>query len=125
MRKYEVVMACYVPVGPGLKWKKLGQVVTLDDADAGDLAGFVVPVGGSPSTPPRRKTPRRKGGLDSGVQGLDTLKTKGVAKRNTPKAKGDTPEVESHIAKFDSVEEVDSDAGKPGEVASRDSGEDH
>lgn len=41
MHKYEVTKAGYVPVGPGLKFKKPGQVVTLDDVDAAGLSDYV------------------------------------------------------------------------------------
>ena len=35
-KKYEVVTQCYVPVGPGFRYKKPGQVVTLKAADANE-----------------------------------------------------------------------------------------
>lgn len=41
MDQYEVTKGCYVPVGTGLKFKPAGSVVTLDSADAEDLARYV------------------------------------------------------------------------------------
>lgn len=45
MRKYEVIEQCYVPVGPGFKYKKPGQVVTLTSEQAAKLKGLVVRAG--------------------------------------------------------------------------------
>lgn len=41
MAKYEVTKATYVPVGPGFKYKKSGQIVTLKAADARKLGDSV------------------------------------------------------------------------------------
>lgn len=46
MRQYQVLSQCYVPVGPGFKYKFPGQVVTLDDEDAASLEGLIAPVAG-------------------------------------------------------------------------------
>lgn len=43
MRSYEVTKQCYVPVGPGLKFKRPGQIVTLDDEDAAELSAYLTP----------------------------------------------------------------------------------
>jgi len=44
--QYEVTTGCYVSVGSGLKFKRPGQVVTLDDDEAVDYleTGYVVPL---------------------------------------------------------------------------------
>lgn len=44
MHEYEVVEGCYVPVGPGFKFKKPGQVVRLRKADAKKLGSYVKPL---------------------------------------------------------------------------------
>ena len=41
MHTYQVTEACYVPLGPGFKYKKAGQLVNLSAADAKKLGGFV------------------------------------------------------------------------------------
>lgn len=43
MRQYVVTEGCYVPVGESTKFKRAGQVVTLDEADAKALGGLVKP----------------------------------------------------------------------------------
>lgn len=45
MRQYKVLVQTYVPVGTGFKYKKPGQVVTLDDEDAASLGDKIAPVG--------------------------------------------------------------------------------
>ena len=44
MNKYEVVSGCYVPAGKGFRYRTPGQVVTLSDEQAAELAGNVKPV---------------------------------------------------------------------------------
>lgn len=97
MRQYKVVAQCYVPVGPGYRYKMPGQIVSLDDEDAAELEGYITPV--------------------EGVQLLNTpAKTKGVQQLNTPaKAKKDKSAAKE-------AEEV-SDAGEPDAAAQRDSAE--
>ena len=46
MPQYQVVVACYVPVGAGTRFKYAGQIVTLDAADAVKLRGYVEPQNG-------------------------------------------------------------------------------
>lgn len=41
MNKYEVVSACYVPVGNGFRYKLSGQIVTLSDEQAAALAEHI------------------------------------------------------------------------------------
>jgi hypothetical protein len=82
-RKYEVVTQCYVPVGSGLRYKKPGQVVTLDDDAAAELAEFLTPV------------------------------QEGVAERNTPEADTPDDDEPDDDEPDDDEEEVDSDAGEP------------
>lgn len=80
MREYEVTQACYVPVGPGFRYKVPGQRVRLSAEDAAELGKQVVAV------------PDR-------VRKLNTLAPaaagEGVQKLNTPKeskkAKADPP----------------------------------
>jgi len=43
MGKYKVVLACYVPVGTGLRYKHPGQVVMLSEDEAAVLTGYVEP----------------------------------------------------------------------------------
>lgn len=44
VNKYEVVSGCYVPAGKGFRYRTPGQVVTLSDEQAAELAGNVKPV---------------------------------------------------------------------------------
>lgn len=44
MKQYEVVSGCYVPVGGRVRFRPAGQVVTLSDEQAAELAGFIKPV---------------------------------------------------------------------------------
>lgn len=44
MNKYEVVSGCYVPAGKGFRYRTPGQVVTLSDEQAAELAGNVKPI---------------------------------------------------------------------------------
>lgn len=46
MPQYQVVVDCYVPVGAGTRFKRAGQIVTLDEDDAADLRGYVEPANG-------------------------------------------------------------------------------
>jgi hypothetical protein len=46
MPQYQVVVDCYVPVGVGTRFKRAGQIVTLDRDDAADLRGYVEPANG-------------------------------------------------------------------------------
>lgn len=84
MRKYEVTAPGYVPVGTGFKYKVPGQVVTLDDDDAADVAELIKPVKGPG----------------------------GVAKRNTQSKTEAKPGAARLQAKPDNGE-VTSDAGEP------------
>lgn len=59
MSKYEVTTNCHVPVGPGFKYKKAGQVVELDDVDAAELAPFLTPLEDHPA-PKRAKSKATK-----------------------------------------------------------------
>lgn len=103
VRRYEVTEECYVPVGPGLKYKKPGQVVTLHDDDAAELAGFITPVSESAGPVWTERFPKTAGG---------------VAKRNTsPKTK--TAEAEEASP----AEEVTSDASEPVPADERAGGE--
>ena len=43
MPSYEVVKACYVPFGRGVRYRIPGQMVTLDAEAAGNLDGYVRP----------------------------------------------------------------------------------
>jgi hypothetical protein len=43
MPSYEVVKACYVPFGKGVRYRTPGQVVTLDADEAENLDGYVRP----------------------------------------------------------------------------------
>lgn len=43
MPSYEVVKACYVPFGRGVRYRTPGQVVTLDVDEAENLDGYVRP----------------------------------------------------------------------------------
>lgn len=99
VRRYEVTQECYVPVGPGLKYKRPGQVVTLHDDDAAELTGFITPAS-EPSGPTwTERFPK-------------PTPAEGVAKRNTsPKSKA----VE--------VEEVTPDASEPVPADERAGGE--
>jgi hypothetical protein len=45
MPQYRVIVDCYVPVGTGVRFKRAGQVVTLDSVAAADLRGHVEPAG--------------------------------------------------------------------------------
>lgn len=98
MRKYEVVAQCYVPVGPGFKYKKPGQVVTLDDDAAKDLGALVKPVKGG-----RKSTPRPE--VKSGVAGPTGTVLDGIIS---------LPEARQLCA-----EEVTTDAGEPGAAVQR------
>ena len=87
MAKYEVTKAAYVPVGPGVKYKLPGQIVTLKAADARKLGDVV-----------------RKLDKDEEREGT-------VAKRNTPTS---GPELESEDdtdPESDSSTETEADAG--------------
>lgn len=44
MNKYEVVSGCYVPAGKGFRYRTPGQVVTLSDEQAAELAGNIKPI---------------------------------------------------------------------------------
>jgi len=48
MPSYEVVEECYVPLAGGLRFKSPGQVVTLSEEEAKNLAGYVEAVSDSP-----------------------------------------------------------------------------
>lgn len=88
MAKYEVTKATYVPVGPGFKHKRPGQIVTLKAADAKKLGDSV-----------------RK--FDEGG---------GVAKRNTSEpdttSEVDTDSAPSPVLATETVRVVTSDAGE-------------
>lgn len=43
MRQYVVTEGCYVPVGDSTRFKRAGQVVSLDERDAKALGGLVKP----------------------------------------------------------------------------------
>lgn len=60
LRKYEVLTQCYVPVGPGLKFKVPGQVVSLDDDDAAELSEFLAPVKEPKGVAKRNTSPKVK-----------------------------------------------------------------
>lgn len=62
--KYEVVEQAYVPVGPGFKYKKPGQIVTLKAADARKLGDSVRKLDGD-ETVAKRNTPESKAGAES------------------------------------------------------------
>lgn len=83
VNQYEVIRECYVPIGPGLRYKRPGNVVTLSDAEAGKLASYIKPV--EPEKPKRGR----------------------VAKRNTK------PEVVEQPVADDAAEGVTLDAGDP------------
>lgn len=91
VNQYEVIRECYVPIGPGLRYKRPGNVVTLSDAEAGKLASYIKPVSSSGDSPKRSGSPKRER----------------VAKRNTK------PEATEQSAVSEVVEEVTSDAGNP------------
>lgn len=79
VRRYKVTEACYVPVGPGFKYKKPGQVVTLHDDDAAELTGYITPVA-EPSGP-------------TWTERFPTFTPKpDVAKRNTEEVTSDASE---------------------------------
>ena len=44
MKQYEVVSGCYVPLGRGTRFRPAGQVVTLSDEQAAELAEYIKPV---------------------------------------------------------------------------------
>lgn len=44
MKQYEVVSGCYVPMGSKTRFRPVGQVVTLSDEQAAELADFIKPV---------------------------------------------------------------------------------
>lgn len=91
VNQYEVIRECYVPIGPGLRYKRPGNVVTLSDAEAGKLASYIKPVSNSGDSPKRSDSPKRER----------------VAKRNTK------PEVVEQPAADDVAEGVTLDAGDP------------
>lgn len=84
MNKYEVVSACYIPVGKGFRYKALGQIVTLSDDQAFLVAEHIKPV--DPSG--------------------------GVAFRNTGIIPVEPEAIEQHVLE-ENVEEVTSNAGDP------------
>lgn len=85
MKKYEVVSACYVPVGTGFRYKASGQIVTLSDEQAFLVAEHIKPV--DPSG--------------------------GVVKRNTEPESVEQPEaVRQHVVE-EIAEGVSSDDGNP------------
>lgn len=98
VRRYKVTEACYVPVGPGFKYKKPGQVVTLHDDDAAELTGYITPVSESGGPVWTERFP----------------KTAGVAKRNTKTAEAE---------EASPAEEVTSDASEPVPADERAGGE--
>lgn len=57
VNQYEVIRECYVPIGPGLRYKRPGNVVTLSDAEAGKLASYIKPV--EPEKPKRGRVAKR------------------------------------------------------------------
>jgi hypothetical protein len=122
VREYTVTEACYVPVGPGFKWKFAGQRVRLAAEDAAELGDLVVPVPDrvqilNTLTPPDVEgvavQALTEAGLEAGVQKLNTPKGR-KAKADQP----DDPEVEAPP-----VGEV-VDAGEPGAADERAAGQD-
>lgn len=119
MQKYQVIEQCYIPVGPGLKRKVPGQVVTLDARDAAALEGYIVPA-------------------DEGVQELNTRpkrtsSRKAKSKKAEPETEPDEAEAEADLASAKAVpfvpvqesdEEVTPDAGEPTATDERVAGED-
>lgn len=98
MGEYEVIRECYVPVGSGLKYKRPGNVVTLNDEDASHLASYIKPL----------ETQQNDSEQDDEAE-HDKPKRKRVAKRNTPV---EQPAVEPEL--FDLTGEVTPDAGDQG-----------
>ena len=49
MPSYEVIKACYVPVGNGSRYKAPGQIVTLSAEEAKNLDGYLERIGGTPT----------------------------------------------------------------------------
>jgi hypothetical protein len=101
---YEVVEACYIPLGEGVRYKLPGQVVTLTVAEAKDLDGYVERLGPQGVANPF-------GGVT--VRNPDT----GVTVRNP-----DTPAAPSKPQRGAGVtmdEEVDSHAGGSDQAGTR------
>ena len=106
--KYKVVLACYVPVGTGLRYKYPGQVVMLSEDEAADLTGYVEPADQEPEDQgvAERNTIESE---DQGVAERNTTESEdqGVAERNTTESDVVEPEV------VQVVEGVTSDVGDP------------
>lgn len=97
--KYQVVKATYVPVGPGFKYKKAGQIVTLKAADARRLGDLV-----------------RKLDGDEPVAKRNTPKPAPAAKQQGDADAGDESSAESEsdasVLETETVREVAADAGE-------------
>lgn len=68
--KYEVTKAVHVPVGPGFRWKRPGQIVTLKAADAKKLGDSVKKVDDSAGVA-KRNTAETDSKIDSKAE-VDT-----------------------------------------------------
>lgn len=104
MKRYEVVSECYVPVGRGFRYKRPGQVVTLNDVDADSIADHIKPVEESEQEPAEDKPKRKR-----------------VAKRNTPPEVVEPEVAEPEVVEPEVVEVLATvDVEAAGEVTSDD-----